>query len=114
MRVCWMGSVHCASWTVAGVVWTWVRRCGAVGSHVSLTCTMYPVHWVSRLWRERGSPPLGDSMPSVAGGHSPPGVLHHRYNGDTPHGPRSPAVQLRCALHGPRRPSTLSSRLAAT
>src|SRR5919201_6111420 len=37
---CWMGSVHCASCTVAGVVCTCVSTCGAVGSHVSLTCTI--------------------------------------------------------------------------
>ena len=31
---CWMGSVHCASWTVAGVVWTCVSR-WASPSHTS-------------------------------------------------------------------------------
>src|SRR4029453_17828616 len=49
-----MGVVHCASWTVAAVVWTCVRRGGAVDSHVSLTCTMWPVQDVSRLWGEGG------------------------------------------------------------
>jgi len=43
------GLQHRASCTVAGVVCTCVSRCGVVGSHVSLTWTMYPVHCVSRL-----------------------------------------------------------------
>ena len=51
MSACWMGSVHCASCTVAGVVCTCVSRCGVAGSHVSLTCTMDPVYCVSRVWR---------------------------------------------------------------
>jgi len=55
MSACWIGAVHCASCTVAGVVCTCVSRCGSVGSHVSLTWTMYPVHCVSRLWRYRAS-----------------------------------------------------------
>ena len=50
-EACSMGSVHSASWTVAGVVYTCVSRWGAVGSHVSLMCTIYPVHCVSRLCR---------------------------------------------------------------
>src|SRR5262249_57067100 len=68
MSACWMGSVPCASWTVAGVVWTWVRRCGAAGSQVSLTCTMEPVQDVSRLWREGAPPSKGGGDPFPARG----------------------------------------------
>jgi hypothetical protein len=37
--------------TAAVVVWTGVSRWGAVGSQVSLTCTLDPVHGVSHVWR---------------------------------------------------------------
>jgi hypothetical protein len=83
---------------VAGVVVTSVMRLGVSSSQVAVTCTVSPVHAVSRCLPERASGASGERISSGAGGRS--AAWRQRPGGPSTSRPRLPG----CGRCLPSRP----------